>query len=115
MCWVLNSRAAFGAAACDKVVHFWLKRYLNVTQRPDFQGLCQSVKNLSCKFKALRFCLFFRQITEAGLKQRKFPGPEFFPSDLSKETVDRFSLAPPHASLQQGRRIAVSEMGLLLA
>lgn len=85
---------------------------MNVIKAVGYQGFAGRSKNLPCFFNRLRLCLFFRQINEAGIKQRKNGTPENFCPELSTETVDSFLLAQPRASVQRGDRIDASEADL---
>ena len=56
---------------------------------------------LSFKINNLYMGLFFRQLAEPPLKQRKIGAGRVLPTELSTETVDAFPLVAKRLPLQQ--------------
>jgi hypothetical protein len=61
------------------------------------------MKIINSNYNSLISRLIFRQLIEAGRKQGKIHGGGLFPTELSTETGDRFSLATVALSLQRER------------
>lgn len=62
---------------------------------------CEDGIFLSFRISYLWVCLFFRQLAEPPLKQRKIGAGRVLPTELSTETVDAFPLVAKRLPLQQ--------------
>ncbi|MPL67280.1 hypothetical protein SDC9_12971 [bioreactor metagenome] len=83
-----------------QVVHATASCHASVTNLSVFSATCVRLENYLHDFNGLRDRLKFGRSKEQPLIQGKIDVPGNFPTELSTETVDAFSLEPVALTLQ---------------